>query len=242
MAIAAAAGSAAYIGLFVMLGAPWPGVAVWALAVVFLGERLLGGVLSGIAQISPMWEAQQVYAGLADDARAAGCLLRDGTPNGWGAVVRLAIIAVVTLAVASWRLRHLRPDGRRRVTEPGGPKYWLAPRGPLAWGADDPLWESPGGRHVSGCRAPKVQPPRNLSGTRTTGARQLWSRTGDRRGHRRWAPPRDRATEKRQRPLDPLEHAVTDQPPRAFADRHIGPRPPTSSACSPPSAWRRSTT
>ena len=110
MAVAAAAGSAAYIGLFVMLGAMARRSAVWALAVVFLGERLLGGVLSGIAQISPMWETQQVYAGLADDA-GGWRLLRDGTPNGWGAVVRLAIILVVTLALASWRLGHLRPTG-----------------------------------------------------------------------------------------------------------------------------------
>jgi hypothetical protein len=110
MALAAATGSAAYIGLFVMLGAVARRAAVWALAVVFLGERLLGGVLSGIAQISPMWEAQQVYAGLARDD-GGWRLLRDGTPNGWGAVVRLAIILVVTLAVASWRLGHLKPTG-----------------------------------------------------------------------------------------------------------------------------------
>jgi hypothetical protein len=110
MGLAAASGSAAYIGLFVMLGAMARRSAVWALAVVFLGERLLGGVLSGIAQISPMWEAQQVYAGLAKDA-GGWRLLRDGTPNGWGAMVRLAIILVVTLALASWRLAHLRPTG-----------------------------------------------------------------------------------------------------------------------------------
>jgi hypothetical protein len=110
MALAAATGSAAYLGLFVMLGAMARRSAVWALAVVFLGERLLGGVLSGIAQISPMWETQQVYAGLADDA-GGWRLLRDGTPNGWGAVVRLAIILGVTLALASWRLAHLRPTG-----------------------------------------------------------------------------------------------------------------------------------
>ena len=110
MAIAGAAGSAAYIGLFVMIGAAVRRAAVWALAVVFLGERLLGGVLSGIAQISPMWESQQVYAGLADD-HGGGLLLRDGTPNGWSAVVRLVIVAIVTLAVASWRVRHLTPTG-----------------------------------------------------------------------------------------------------------------------------------
>jgi hypothetical protein len=110
MAIAGAAGSAAYIGLFVMIGAAVRRAAVWALAVVFLGERLLGGVLSGIAQVSPMWESQQVYAGLADD-HGGWRLLRDGTPNGWSAVVRLAVLTIVTLAVASWRLRHLKPRG-----------------------------------------------------------------------------------------------------------------------------------
>jgi hypothetical protein len=110
MAVAAAVGSAAYIGLFIMLGVVARRSAVWALAVVFLGERLLGGVLSGIAQISPMWESQQVYAGLADDA-GGWRLLRDGTPNGWGAVVRLAMILALTLGVATWRLRDLRPTG-----------------------------------------------------------------------------------------------------------------------------------
>jgi hypothetical protein len=110
MAIAAIFGSGAYIALFVMLGVLARRSAVWSLAVVFLGERLLGGVLSGIAQISPMWESQQVYAGLADDA-GGWRLLRDGTPNGWEAVVRLTLILVVTLAVATWRLAHLAPTG-----------------------------------------------------------------------------------------------------------------------------------
>jgi hypothetical protein len=110
MAVAAIAGSAAYLGLFIMLGAVTRRSAVWALAVVFLGERLLGGVLSGIAQLSPMWESGQVYAGLAED-HGGWRMLRDGTPNGWGAVVRLAIIGLVTLGVATWRLGNLRPTG-----------------------------------------------------------------------------------------------------------------------------------
>jgi len=108
IAVATAAGSAAYIGLFVMLGVVVRRSAVWALAVVFLGERLLGSVLSSVAQISPMWEAQQVYAGLARED-GGWRLLRHGTPNGWPAVLRLAIIAVVTLAIAAWRLGQLRP-------------------------------------------------------------------------------------------------------------------------------------
>jgi hypothetical protein len=110
MAVAAIAGSAAYLGLFVMLGVITRRSAVWALAVVFLGERLLGGVLAGIAQISPMWESGQVYAGLAND-HGGWRLLREGTPNGWGAVVRLAVIALITLAVATWRLGYLKPTG-----------------------------------------------------------------------------------------------------------------------------------
>jgi hypothetical protein len=55
-----------------------------------------------------MWEGRAVFAGLAPGAED---LLRDGVPDGWAAVVRLAIITVVMLALASWRLRHLRLTG-----------------------------------------------------------------------------------------------------------------------------------
>ncbi|HEY8527235.1 MAG TPA: hypothetical protein VIL48_19860 [Acidimicrobiales bacterium] len=108
MALAAATGSAAYIGLFIMIGVVVRRSAVWSLALVFLGERLLGASLSGIAQLSPLWEAQQVYAGLGPGGAE---LVRDGTPQGWGAVARLALILVVTLAVAGRRLRRLTPTG-----------------------------------------------------------------------------------------------------------------------------------
>ena len=101
-----------------MLGVMARRSAVWSLAVVFLGERLLGGVLSGIAQISPMWESQQVYAGLADD-HGGWRLLRDGTPNGWGAVVRLATIAVSRWPSPPGGSGYLKPDRRRRVARPG---------------------------------------------------------------------------------------------------------------------------
>ena len=73
--------SAAYIALFVMIGVLVRRAAVWALAVVFLGERLLGGALSGIAQLSPLWQAQQVYAGLRRGRRGGHRLLRDGMPQ-----------------------------------------------------------------------------------------------------------------------------------------------------------------
>jgi hypothetical protein len=108
IAVATATGSAAYLGLFVLIGCVTRRTAVWSLAVVFFIERLLGSSLTGIAQLSPMWEGRAVFAGLGpgtDD------LLRDGLPEGWAAVVRLALITAVTLALAGWRLRHLRLTG-----------------------------------------------------------------------------------------------------------------------------------
>jgi hypothetical protein len=108
MALAGAFGAAAYIALFVLIGVLARRAAVWSLAVVFLGERLLGQALSGVAQLSPLWESGQAYAGLAEDIGGAR-LLRDGMPHGVGALVRLVIITVVCLAVATWRLRHFRP-------------------------------------------------------------------------------------------------------------------------------------
>jgi hypothetical protein len=100
--LAAAAGGIAYVALFVALACLTKRTAVWALAIVFLVERLLGAALSGIAQLSPTWEARAVYVGLADEVPRR--LERDGIPTGSGAVVRLAIIAVVALAIATWRM------------------------------------------------------------------------------------------------------------------------------------------
>ena len=79
---------------------------MWSLALVILVERLLGAALAGIAQLSPGWLAQAVLVGLTDPA---GDLRRDGIPHGWAAVVRLALVAAVGLAVATRRLRRLRP-------------------------------------------------------------------------------------------------------------------------------------
>ena len=68
IAVATAAGSAAYVGLFVLIGCVARRAAVWSLAIVFLVERLLGSTLSGIAQLSPMWEGRAVFGGLAPGA------------------------------------------------------------------------------------------------------------------------------------------------------------------------------
>jgi hypothetical protein len=108
--LATVAGTAAYIALFVFIGATVRRAALWSLGIVLLGERLLGQVLTGIAQLSPQWEARQVYATLGPGAEDE--LLRSGIPQGWGAVVRLAMITALTLALATWRVRHLKLTGK----------------------------------------------------------------------------------------------------------------------------------
>ena len=100
--LAAAAGGIAYVGLFIALACVTKRTAVWALAIVFLVERLLGAALSGIAQLSPTWEARAIYVGLADDVPQR--LEREGIPTGTAAVVRLAIITVVGLLIAIRRM------------------------------------------------------------------------------------------------------------------------------------------
>lgn len=108
LGLAAGVGAGAYVALFIMLGALTRRGAVWSLGVVVLGERLLGTALSGVAQWSPGWEARAVFARLGPGASE---LLRDGLPDGWGAVARLAVLSALALAVAAWRLGHLRLSG-----------------------------------------------------------------------------------------------------------------------------------
>jgi len=102
--VAAVAGSAAYLAVFVAVGATFQRPVVWSLVLVILVERLLGAALDAVAQVSPGWLAQSVLVGLTD----AG-LRRGGVPSGWGAVARLALVTAVALAVATRRLRRLRP-------------------------------------------------------------------------------------------------------------------------------------
>lgn len=109
LALSAVAGSAAYIGVFVALGALTRRAVVWSLGFVILIERLLGTALSGLAQWCPGWEARAVYADLGPNA--ADALHRSGIPEGGSAVVRLLLIAAVTLGIAALRLGHLRLSG-----------------------------------------------------------------------------------------------------------------------------------
>jgi ABC-2 type transport system permease protein len=108
MAVATVAGAAAYVAMFIVIGVLVRRAAVWSLAIVLLGEWLLGATLTGIAQLSPLWMAQQAFAGLWEDGEL---IERSGMPSGAGAVVRLAIITVVLLVVAAWRLRRMTPVG-----------------------------------------------------------------------------------------------------------------------------------
>lgn len=106
---ASAIGSVSYVALFIAIGCITRRTAVWSLAIVFLVERLLGAALSGIAQISPTWESRAVFVGLIDNPPRR--LVREGVPEGMGAIVRLAIIAAVALVVANWRMRRMRLSG-----------------------------------------------------------------------------------------------------------------------------------
>ncbi len=108
MAAATAAGAAAYIALFLLVGVLVRRSALWSLALVLLGEWLLGTPLTAIALVSPLWEAQQVFAGLWS---SGGLIERSGMPVGGGAVVRLGVITVAALALAAWRVGRMRPVG-----------------------------------------------------------------------------------------------------------------------------------
>jgi ABC-type transport system involved in multi-copper enzyme maturation permease subunit len=107
--IAAAVGAVSYVALFIAIGCITQRTAVWSLAIVFLIERLLGAALTGIAQISPTWESRAIFVGLLDNPPDR--LVRDGIPQGWDAVVRLAIVTLLSLAVANWRMRRMKLSG-----------------------------------------------------------------------------------------------------------------------------------
>lgn len=108
-ALATAVGSAAFIAVFVAVGCIAKRAAVWSLAIVFLVERLLGLALTGIAQLSPTWESRAIFLAYAPDVPDS--LIRDGIPQGAGAIVRLALVTAVALGVAAWRLPRLQLSG-----------------------------------------------------------------------------------------------------------------------------------
>jgi len=107
--VAAAAGSVSYVAIFIAIGCLTRRAAVWSLAFVFFVERLLGAALTGIAQLSPTWESRAIFVAWIDDAPSR--LVRDGIPQGGAAIFRLALVTIVALALAIWRMRHMRMVG-----------------------------------------------------------------------------------------------------------------------------------
>ena len=67
-----------------------------------------GAALSGIAQLTPSWEARAAFVGLTDAQRD---LVREGIPHGTGALVRLCFISAVALVLTSAKLRTLKLTG-----------------------------------------------------------------------------------------------------------------------------------
>lgn len=108
VALAGAFGAAAYVAVFLAIGCVARRAAVWSLAFVFLGERLLGAALDGIAQLSPSWEARAAFVELSDGPTG---LLRDGIPQGTAALARLALITAVAILLASLQLRRIKLSG-----------------------------------------------------------------------------------------------------------------------------------
>lgn len=107
--IAAIVGSVSYVALFIAIGCITRRTAVWSLALVFLVERLLGGALTGIAQLSPTWLSRAIYIDFIDNPPRR--LIRDGIPQGTDAIVRLGLVTLVALIAANWRMRHMRLSG-----------------------------------------------------------------------------------------------------------------------------------
>lgn len=107
-ALAGAVGAAAYIAVFMAIGSIANRAAAWSLAFVFIVERLLGEALSGIAQLSPSWEARATFVGLAE---APVGLEQRGIPHGWAAVIRLVLIGAVALAITANRLPRMKLAG-----------------------------------------------------------------------------------------------------------------------------------
>jgi ABC-type transport system involved in multi-copper enzyme maturation permease subunit len=107
--VAAAIGSVSYVAVFIAIASLTRRTAVWSLTFVFLVERLLGTALTGIAQLSPTWESRATFVGLIH--HAPDRVVRTGIPGGGAAIVRLLIVTAVVLAVAIWRMAHMRMAG-----------------------------------------------------------------------------------------------------------------------------------
>lgn len=108
-ALATAVGAAGYLAVFIAIGATFKRAPAVSLLYVFLVERLLGTVLSAVAQVSPGWLGWAVLTGSVDGL--PDDVVRDGVPGGGAAIVRAAIVSVIALALAWRALRRLKITG-----------------------------------------------------------------------------------------------------------------------------------
>ena len=77
---------------------------LWSLGFVMVGEQTIMPAIASLAQLSPQQLAKASYAGLGPLGEA---LERCGRPTGWGAVVRLFVIAAIGLLVTERALRRV---------------------------------------------------------------------------------------------------------------------------------------
>ena len=111
MAVAAAAGAAAYIALFVLIGVLVRRAALWSLAIVLLGEWLLGArPHRDRPAVAPCGRPSRWWPGFGS---GASCWSGRASPPGADAVLRLLAITVVTL-LAGLVAPATHAPGRRR--------------------------------------------------------------------------------------------------------------------------------
>lgn len=106
---ATALGGVAYCAVFMAIGATFRRSAAVSLVYVLLIERLLGAVLSAVAQLAPGWLSRAVVTGEVDGLPDR--LVRDGVPTGGEAVARLAVVTAVAVALTVRGLRRLSMTG-----------------------------------------------------------------------------------------------------------------------------------
>lgn len=96
-------GAAAYLALFLLIGAVFRRAIAISLGYVIVVEHALGSALVGLASITPSWISLGLLAGSTDVVLRAGDL-----PHGGGAITRLVVITLLGLVLTSWRIRRLR--------------------------------------------------------------------------------------------------------------------------------------
>lgn len=100
MAAAAAADAALLSAVFVLVSLIIPRALLAGMIYIFVWESLLGRFLPGVESVSSREYTMRVFNGVLDG---------DST-MAWNAVLTMAIVAIICLALAVWRLRTLQID------------------------------------------------------------------------------------------------------------------------------------